>query len=288
MLPVSYTPCLDTEGVLDARPPLDESARDGVVARESGDWASQADVLGRGGNDGRIRLGRYSAGSDTARLGVEAVGALAGSHGSIEESLVSPAVEEIAVQAVTGGVTHGPDQVLVIREGGGVIEELVEDRVDGLGVRLRADTSVVVTEGGEGHVAGVVCAVEVDSIPAGREEGLGSHPLAWLGRETVVVGRIGAGGQADVLDSLLRRARGVKRPKLWVANNHAEPSGRGGGVEVAWANSLTGNIITSTVEIVDGASLESDHIELPIRPPVVQLRLPVVAVVDPPVTGSRR
>lgn len=109
------------------------------------------------------------------------------------------------MQTVTSGVTHGVDPVLVVGEWGSVVEELVEDRVDGLGVRLRADTAVVVARRREGHMARVVCAVKVDAIPAGREVGLSSQSITGLSGETVVVG-CGPTGQANVLNSLLGKA----------------------------------------------------------------------------------
>jgi hypothetical protein len=89
---------------------------------------------------------------DTARGAVEAGGASAGGHSGCEGILVRPAVDEVGMQAVTSGVTHGVDPVLVVGVGGCVIEELVEDRVNGLGVGLRADAAVVIITLREGDL----------------------------------------------------------------------------------------------------------------------------------------
>lgn len=55
----------------------------------------------------------------------------------------------------------------------------------------------------------VVGGVEVDSVPAGLEEGLGPDSLALAGRESVGV-RNGLGVEAHVLDGTVLKAGGVE------------------------------------------------------------------------------
>ena len=56
------------------------------------------------------------------------------------------------MQAVACGVAHGVHPAVKVREGGGVVEELVEDGVDRLRVGLRAHAAVVGANGWEGHL----------------------------------------------------------------------------------------------------------------------------------------
>ena len=62
-----------------------------------------------------------------------------------------PSVQIVAVEAVAGGVTHGPDEVGV-GVGCGVEVELEEDGEDGVGVGLRAHAAVVGADSGIGHL----------------------------------------------------------------------------------------------------------------------------------------
>lgn len=52
-------------------------------------------------------------------------------------------------------------------------------------------------------------AVQVDAVPAGREECLRTHALALLGGEGVGV-RHGVGVEADVRNGLVLEARGIE------------------------------------------------------------------------------
>ena len=56
------------------------------------------------------------------------------------------------MQTVSLSVAHGLDELVKVFDGGDVVEELVEDGDDGDGVRLGANTSVVVADGGEGDL----------------------------------------------------------------------------------------------------------------------------------------
>lgn len=88
----------------------------------------------------------------TAARGVESIGTLAGGNRLDQGILVRPAVDEVAVQAVPGGIAHGVHPAVEVGEGRGVVEELVENGVDSLRVRLWAHATIVGAEGGEGHL----------------------------------------------------------------------------------------------------------------------------------------
>lgn len=66
------------------------------------------------------------------------------------------------MEAVPSLVAHGPDQAVEIRDGRSVVEELVEERVDGDWVRLGAVTAVVGSDG-EGHLESIVSGTGVSS-----------------------------------------------------------------------------------------------------------------------------
>jgi hypothetical protein len=56
------------------------------------------------------------------------------------------------MQAIPSRVAHCIHPAVEVREGRGVVEELVEDAIDGLRVGLRAHAAIVGTDGGEGHL----------------------------------------------------------------------------------------------------------------------------------------
>lgn len=56
------------------------------------------------------------------------------------------------VETVAGDITLSPDPAVEVLDGAGVVEELVEDGNDGNGVALGANSGVVVTNSGEGHL----------------------------------------------------------------------------------------------------------------------------------------
>lgn len=84
---------------------------------------------------------------------INTVGASASGNGTLQSVLVSPALQIVAVEPVTGTITASPGKTVEVLDGSSVIEKLVEDRKDSLGVRLRADTKVVVTNCGEGNLS---------------------------------------------------------------------------------------------------------------------------------------
>lgn len=129
---------------------------DGVVAGKSGNRAVETNVLGGRRSLQLLRArdtGAVGADVQAASLVVDAVGARAGGDGELEGVLVLPALEVVGVEAVAGGIAVGVDEAVEVLDGAGVVEKLVEDREDGLGVRLRAHASVVVTNGREGNLS---------------------------------------------------------------------------------------------------------------------------------------
>lgn len=64
-------------------------------------------------------------------------------------------------------------------------------------------------------------AVQVDAVPARREEGLRTHTLALLGREGVGV-RHRVGVETDVRDGLVLEARGVESADIMLELGRAK------------------------------------------------------------------
>ena len=88
----------------------------------------------------------------TAVRRVRSIGTCAAGNGVDQCVLVCPAVDKIGVETVSCGVAHGVDPAVEVGEGRGVVEELVEDGIDGLWVRLGAYTTVVGSDCGKGHL----------------------------------------------------------------------------------------------------------------------------------------
>ncbi len=146
--------CSSLEGSL-ATEALDGRSGNGVVAGEGSKGSVEAHLLRRGSNLGSLRAGRAGAvrsNIETAPRVQDAVGAGAGGHRIVESTLVRPPVDEIAVKSVSGRVAHGINEPVEILDFRRVEEVLVEDAVDGDGVRLRADTKVVVSDSRESHL----------------------------------------------------------------------------------------------------------------------------------------
>ena len=133
-----------------------KGASDRVVAGKRSDRPVKTHILrvrvGRGDSLSARRSSATKRGDvDTAARGVDTLGTGASSHHAVKGGLV-PAVDEVTVQPVSSGVTHSPDELVEVSERRGVVEELVEDGVDGDGVGLRAVTTVVRSDG-EGHLS---------------------------------------------------------------------------------------------------------------------------------------
>lgn len=128
----------------------------GVVAGKSSEGPVETNVFGGRRSLQLLRArdtGAVGADVQAASLVVDAVGAGAGGDGELEGVLVLPALEVVGVQAVAGGVAVGVDEAVEVLDRAGVVEELVEDREDGLGVRLRAHAGVVVANSREGDLS---------------------------------------------------------------------------------------------------------------------------------------
>jgi hypothetical protein len=152
--------------------------------------------------------------------------------GSVDES--RPAVEEVTVETVAGGVSVGPDPG---RGPSGVEGELLDledelveelDDLDGVAGRT-VTTAVVVTVGRPGHVRPVIGRVQVLAVPAGGEVDLGTHTVrAVVGEEVVALRpcRITlvavAVVETDVADGLVVHVGLVEDPTRRVPRDHAE------------------------------------------------------------------
>lgn len=80
---------------------------------------------------------------------VNTSGSSAGTNSSLQTVLVLPALEVVTVKSVTSRVTHSPDKTVGVFNGASIVEKLVEDGQDGLGVGFGADAKVVVANGRE-------------------------------------------------------------------------------------------------------------------------------------------
>jgi hypothetical protein len=64
---------------------------------------------------------------DRAGSSISTLGTLASVRSLIQCILITPAVDEIAMEPITSRVTHCVNQVLIVSERGGVVVEFVED-----------------------------------------------------------------------------------------------------------------------------------------------------------------
>lgn len=145
---------------------------DGVAAGKSRKRALRVLVDDLRLHRARVRLVLVDVRREDLARGDVAVHVVAVVHRVLEHAHV-PAVLEVRVEGEAGGVARGEH----VRIGAPVVvarcadDHLVEEADEVHGVRGRAGTGVVVVNG-VGHVRLVVCAVEVDTVPAHREEDL--------------------------------------------------------------------------------------------------------------------
>jgi hypothetical protein len=193
------------------------------------------------------------------------------SDGSLEGGLL-PAVEEVGMEAETGGVTHREDPVVFASlevELAGVVDVLVEQENGLDGVSRGAFTSIRVTDW-VGHVRLVISRVEILAVPARREVNLETETIrAVLLRElrdranatTLVV-------QADKVDGLVLHVGGVVLGAVRVAGDHAKTRREGDDLAVlAW-----------TLQVVGLDERDRDGLEVTGLAAVKQSRRPVRAV----------
>lgn len=129
----------------------------GVVARQLAEIVLQADVfLGSRllGSMGCLMASTFGANTQAA---VDVVGTLAASasgHGMLKAVLVGPALEVVAVQAVSSGVAVGVDPAVEVSRvnRSRAVKEFVEDGDDGYGVGLGAHATVIVSDCRKGHL----------------------------------------------------------------------------------------------------------------------------------------
>lgn len=126
-----------------------------VVARQLVERAFESNLLvGRRDLDWLTARTPGAVGSNVqAAAGViDAIRTSAGLDGTVKLALVRPAVEVITVQAVPGGIAHGPDPTVEVFYGASVVEEFEKHGEDGNGVGLGAHAGVVVANRREGHL----------------------------------------------------------------------------------------------------------------------------------------
>jgi len=253
----------------------------GVVAREGSDGTIEANVFSRGGVDEGLGVGGLVEQEGAVR-GCDAV-----SVGRLEEGPVGPAHDEITVESISSGVAVGKGEVGdVISEGTGLVVELVEKGEDSNGVGLRANSAVVVTNGGVGNVALVVWSVEIFAIPARGEVNLGPELLTGAKGESSVLAAISSIDAHDG-DGSLGEVGVIVCSSVGIASYHSEPIGESKGNEVLVARGSSRGIVTSSLLVVVGITRVLDH-GVCVRGGVIVVELghPVVAVVQPFVARS--
>lgn len=169
-----------------------------------------------------------------------------------------PAVEEVAVESVSGWVTISEDEWLLgsvppVEPSSGV-DNLIEEGNHVNRVRSRAGTVVVGVLGRVSHMRLVVGRVEVYTIPAGREEDLGTKAIR-AGRvwETAGVAGDSVVVEANEADGLARKVIRVCALE-WIACKHAETFGE-----------------SSKVVVVGSTSLTVIRISTRVRPPIIEI-----------------
>lgn len=219
---------------------------DGVAARKSLKQASNLLVNLRRNDTSLTLLGSEQIiGDDRAvRQETAVVGAL------LDSALKSrnvPTVDEVTVEPVASRVTHSKDERLaaaipLVAEVTGVVVNLKEDGDQVDRVAAGAAAAVVATANGVRHVRLVVSGIKVDTIPARREEDLGTETIgAVLGRKTIASAGAASVVEADETNGL--RCEVVSVVALeGVTSDHAEALGEGLELVV---------VGTTTLEIVD-------------------------------------
>jgi len=169
---------------------------------------------------------------------------------SLELVAVGPSHNEITVESITSWVTTAESITVEVIDILGLEKPLEENGEDGDGVRLGANSSVVITNCGVRNVALVVWGVEVLAIPTRGEVHLGSEGSAVTGGETWVfsVGSI----EAHDGDCLLAKIVVVLSASGGVTSNHSETIGEGEWYKALITAGFAGCIITSSLLVVHG------------------------------------
>jgi len=133
----------------------------GVVSREFGYGSIETDFL--------LIDGGVEEWNSLARL-VTKSGAISSIHtisvSSLEFVAVSPSHDKVTVVSITSRITTAESITVEILNVLGLKEKLEENGKDSNGVRLGANSSIVVTNCGVGNMTVVVRSVEILTIPA--------------------------------------------------------------------------------------------------------------------------
>lgn len=83
---------------------------------------------------------------------IDTLGTSAGINGVFEAVLVGPAVEVISVKTITSSITARPSETIRVLDGTGIVEELVVKSEESIGMGLRADSTIIITNSREGNL----------------------------------------------------------------------------------------------------------------------------------------
>lgn len=206
---------------------------DGVAAGQGGQGAVH--VLEHGRGDLAVLAGGVAVEREVRAVLHVARVVVAVVDGGLQDADV-PAVDEVAVEAVAGGVALGEDEGLVAVAGapeggevGDAVDDLEEDGDEVDRVGGGAGAVVVAAALGIGHVGLVVGGVEADAVPAGGEVDLGAQAVGAVGvgeAGPAGVGVRGGEAEADERDGLGGEV-GAAGALVHVAGDHAEVPGEG-------------------------------------------------------------
>jgi len=202
----------------------------------------------------------------------------------LEQSAVGPSHYKVAMVTKTSGISVRKSEFSV-SVGTSVEEKLVENGYESNRVRLRAHTSVKITNCRVRHMTFMICRVKVDSIPARGEVYLGSHRVALTRREPVVLYRTTI-KNTHYMDRSVCNIGVVLSSSKRVTGDHPESIGKSHGYLGLVASLDTWSVVASPLLIVNRGTFPMDHLPRFVCPLVVQLRDPVVAVVDCVVAGG--
>jgi len=249
---------------------------DGVVARKGCNGSTQSHVLVGSRVDEGLGVGGL----------VDEGGAVGGGDAvcvrCLELGPVGPAHDEIAMVSISSGVAVSKGEMGDVGTiDTGLEVELVEEREEGNGVRLRAHSAIVVANSRVGHVALVVGSVEVFAVPARGEVHLGPELLAWTRGEPCVLATVASVNAHDG-DGCLCEVGGVECSPHWIASNHSEPIGESERNKGLVTRGPSRGIVACSLLVVVCIPRVFDHgVQLGVGVVVVQLGYPVVAVVEP-------
>ncbi|CAG8630544.1 17608_t:CDS:2, partial [Acaulospora colombiana] len=158
----------------------------------------------------------------------------------------------------------------------GIPNDLVKYRDQTNGVGRGADA--IVHSVRIGHMGLVVGRIEVNTIPAGREEDLGAQTIGAVGiRDAGSLGRLACIVETDKGNGLLAK-RTSERDILGIIRSQERVSGEHLETRRKWMDHLL--IVGSSLEVVNGrASNLLDSLKLAIRPLVKQGRGPIIGTV---------